>query len=139
VLDWTNRSGVEWHYIAPGKPQQNAFVEAFNARFRDECLNEEVFGSLVEARAVIEHWRRDYNTIRPHSAHGGLAPAKVRERAAADRLRSMGVSPIGRFRPDQEPTIKPEGSQNDRGTAGGQTTVDTMSGRRQSHAHVGPR
>lgn len=92
VLDWTNRSGVEWHYIAPGKPQQNAFIEAFNARFRDECLNEEVFGSLAEARAVIERWRRDYNTIRPHSAHGGLTPAEAHRRAAADRLRSMEVS-----------------------------------------------
>jgi putative transposase len=92
VLDWTNRSDVEWHYIAPGKPQQNAFIEAFNARFRDECLNEEVFGSLAEARAVIERWRRDYNTIRPHSAHGGLTPAEAHRRAAADRLRSMKVS-----------------------------------------------
>jgi putative transposase len=92
VLDWTNRSGVEWHYIAPGKPQQNAFIEAFNARFRDECLNEEVFGSLAEARVVIERWRRDYNTIRPHSAHGGLTPAEAHRRAAADRLRSKEVS-----------------------------------------------
>jgi putative transposase len=92
VLDWTNRSGVEWHYIAPGKPQQNAFIEAFNARLRDECLNEEVFGSLAEARAVIERWRRDYNTIRPHSAHGGLTPAEAHRLAAAGRLRSMGVS-----------------------------------------------
>ena len=80
VLDWTNRTGVEWHYIAPGKPQQNAFVESFNARFRDECLNEEVFGSVAEARTVIEYWRRDYNTARPHSAHGGLTPAQARPR-----------------------------------------------------------
>jgi putative transposase len=92
VLDWTNRTGVEWHYIAPGKPQQNAFVESFNARFRDECLNEEVFGSMAEARAVIENWRRDFNTARPHSAHGGLTPAEARNRAAADRLRSAAVS-----------------------------------------------
>ena len=90
--DETNRSAVEWHYIAPGKPQQSAFIQSFNARLRDECLNEEVFGSLAEARAVIERWRRNYNTTRPHSAHGGLTPAEVRERAAADRLRSMGVS-----------------------------------------------
>ena len=92
VLDWTNRTGVDWHYIAPGKPQQNAFVESFNARFRDECLNEEVFGSMAEARAVIETWRRDFNTARPHSAHAGLTPAEARNRAAADRLRSMEVS-----------------------------------------------
>jgi putative transposase len=92
VLDWTNRTGIEWHYIAPGKPQQNAFVESFNARYRDECLNEEVFGSMAEARAVIEKWRRDFNTARPHSAHGGLTPAEARNRAAADRLRSTAVS-----------------------------------------------
>lgn len=88
VLDWTNRSGVEWHYIAPGKPTQNAFVESFNGRFRDECLNEEVFTSLAEARTVIERWRRDYNQVRPHSAHGGLPPLTVFHRSAGDRLRN---------------------------------------------------
>ena len=92
ILDWANRTRVEWHYIAPGKPQQNAFVESFNARFRDECLNAEVFSSLAEARAVIERWRVDFNTARPHSAHGGLTPAEARERAAADRLRLIKVS-----------------------------------------------
>lgn len=92
VLDWTNRTGIEWHDIAPGKPQQNAFVESFNARFRDECLNEEVFGSMAEARAVIENWRRDFNTARPHSAHGGLTPVEARSHAATDWLRSMEVS-----------------------------------------------
>ena len=50
ILEWTNRTGLAWHYIAPGKPQQNGFVESFNARLRDECLNEEVFTSLAEAR-----------------------------------------------------------------------------------------
>jgi len=92
ILDWMNRTGVEWHYIAPGKPQQNAFAESFLARFRDECLNEEVFASLAEARVVIERWRVDYNTARPHSAHRGLTPAEAWRRAAADRLRSMEVS-----------------------------------------------
>jgi putative transposase len=83
-----NRSGVEWHYIAPGKPQQNGFVESFNGRLRDECLNEEVFASLVEARAVVEQWRLDYNCVRPHSAHGGLTPDAVRNDPAAGRLRN---------------------------------------------------
>jgi putative transposase len=54
VLEWTNRTRLEWHYIAPGKPTQNAFVESFNGRFRDECLNEEIFASLAEARVLIE-------------------------------------------------------------------------------------
>jgi putative transposase len=92
ILDWTNRIGIDWHYIAPGKPQQNAFAESFLAPFRDECLNEEVFTSLAEVRVVIEAWRVDYNPARPHSAHGGLTPAEARRRAAADRLRSMEVS-----------------------------------------------
>jgi putative transposase len=66
---------------------QNAFVESFNGRFRDECLNEEVFASLAEARALIERWRRDYNQVRPHSAHGGLTPEAVHRRSVGDRLR----------------------------------------------------
>ena len=88
VLEWTNRAGIEWHYIAPGKPQQNGFVESFNGRLRDECLNEEVSASLAEARAVIERWRLDYNHVRPHSAHGGLTPNAVRLNPAAGRLRN---------------------------------------------------
>ena len=54
ILNWTNTRGVDWHYIAPGKPQQNAFVESFIGRLRDECLNETLFGSLAQARAVLE-------------------------------------------------------------------------------------
>ena len=88
VLEWSNRTGVEWHYIAPGKPTQNAFVESFNGRFRDECLNEEVFASLAEARVVIERWRQDYNQVRPHSAHDGLPPQDVLLRSAGGRLRN---------------------------------------------------
>jgi putative transposase len=87
VLQWTNRTGTLWHYIAPGKPTQNAMVESFIGRFRDECLNEEVFTSLAEARAVIERWRCDYNQVRPHSAHGGLTPQAAHLRSAGDRLR----------------------------------------------------
>jgi putative transposase len=89
VLEWTNRVGVAWRYIAPGKPQQNGFVESFSGRLRDECLNEEVFASLVEARIVIERWRLDYNHVRPHSAHGGLTPEAVRLYSAAGRLRNL--------------------------------------------------
>jgi putative transposase len=92
ILDWANRTGVAWHYIAPGKPQQNGFVESFNGRFRDECLNEEVFSSLAEARFVIEQWRRDYNQVRPHSAHGGLSPEAAARAHAAGRLRDFGNS-----------------------------------------------
>ena len=75
VLQWVEETGIEWHYIAPGKPVQNAFVESFNGRLRDECLNEHVFRSLSQARALVEAWRIDYNTVRPHSSLGGLPPA----------------------------------------------------------------
>jgi putative transposase len=69
---------VGWHYIAPGKPQENAFAESFIGRLRDECLNETLFTSLRQARAVLAAWRRDYNEVRPHSAHGGgLTPASI--------------------------------------------------------------
>jgi putative transposase len=68
MLKWTAINGIEWHYIAPGKPQQNGFTESFNGKLRDECLNEQVFSSLAEARRIIECWRIDYNTARPHSS-----------------------------------------------------------------------
>lgn len=68
MLRWAKDNGVEWHYIAPGKPQQNGFMESFNGKLRDECLNEHVFTSLAEARRIIEAWRVDYNTVRPHSS-----------------------------------------------------------------------
>jgi len=92
MLAWTNRTGVGWHYIDPGKPQQNGFFESFNGKLLDECLNEEVFANLAEARAVIELWRRDYNHVRPHSALGGLTPDIVRLNPAAGRLRGCGGS-----------------------------------------------
>ena len=68
MLRWTTETGIDWHYIAPGKPMQNGFIESFNGKLRDECLNEHVFCSLAEARCVIEAWRIDYNGVRPHSS-----------------------------------------------------------------------
>jgi putative transposase len=68
MLKWTTQSGIAWHYIAPGKPMQNGFMESFNGKLRDECLNEHVFGSLSEAHRIIEAWRIDYNEVRPHSS-----------------------------------------------------------------------
>jgi len=77
ILRWCQERGVEWHYIAPGKPTQNAFIESFNGRLRDECLNETLFRSLGHARAVLGTWRDDYNHVRPHGALGGLTPAEA--------------------------------------------------------------
>jgi putative transposase len=79
ILAWSKASGVDWHYIAPGKPQQNAFVESFNGRLRDECLNEQAFSSLAEARAVLAAWRDDYNRVRPHSALANRTPEEFRD------------------------------------------------------------
>ena len=62
ILRWSQESAVEWHYIAPGKPQQNGFIESFNSRLRDELLNETLFGSLAHARAALAERRLDYNT-----------------------------------------------------------------------------
>ena len=73
VLRWVP-GRVAWHYIEPGKPVQNAFIESFNSRLRDECLNEHAFQSLAEAREIITSWRHDYNFIRPHSSLGALTP-----------------------------------------------------------------
>ena len=79
ILGWADETGVGWHYIAPGKPQQNGFNESFNGRLRDELLNETLFRSLPHARAVLEAWRRDYNEQRPHSKLGWLTPQAYAE------------------------------------------------------------
>ena len=75
VLRWATMR-VAWHYIEPGKPVQNAFIESFNGKLRDECLNEYVFSTLAEARTIIEAWRQDYNLLRPHSSLGALTPSE---------------------------------------------------------------
>ncbi len=74
LADWAEEIGVELAHIEKGKPQQNAFVESFNGRFRDECLNEHLFQSLADARRIIAEWREHYNNERPHSALGGIPP-----------------------------------------------------------------
>jgi len=95
ILTWADRSRVDWHYIAPGKPNQNAFVESFNGRLRDELLNETLFSSMAHARAVLHAWRNDYNTNRPHSRIGWLTPAEYAQNFNPRReqaLRSMRSS-----------------------------------------------
>ena len=76
ILHWTDQTKVDWHYIAPGKPIQNAFIESFNGRLRDELLNETLFSSLAHARSALSNWRIDYNDHRPHSGLGWLTPAE---------------------------------------------------------------
>ena len=93
ILKWANENAVEWHYIDPGKPQQNGFIESFNGSLRDECLNEEIFDSLAHSsgkqspglfsdpphtRRKLALWRYDYNNVRPHSSLGNQTPAEAR-------------------------------------------------------------
>ena len=75
LLTWAHARGLTLRLIEPGKPNQNAYIESFNGRFRDECLNEHWFTSLAHAQAVIETWRREYNEERPKKGLGGLTPA----------------------------------------------------------------
>ena len=84
MLRWQQATGIAWHYIQPGKPQQNGFVESFNGRLRDELLNETLFGSLVHARQIIEDWRIDYNGERPHTSLNGLTPNEFATRSNVD-------------------------------------------------------
>ena len=72
---WAYRNGVQLEFSRPGTPTDNAFVESFNGRFRDECLNQHWFTSLEEVRKTVEAWRIDYNTERPHRALGQQTPA----------------------------------------------------------------
>jgi len=81
MLKWQEDRKVEWHYIAPGKPMQNGFVESFNGRFRDECLNEHQFESLRHAQQLIAEWRNDYNHQRPHTSLNGLTPWEYAKRS----------------------------------------------------------
>ena len=78
---WCQARGILIDSIEPGKPSQNGFVESFNGRLRDECLNETLFTSLSHAKQVLEAWRYDYNHHRPHSAHQGATPAQFAAQA----------------------------------------------------------
>lgn len=76
ILSWCQATDIAWHYIAPGKPMQNGFIESFNGRFRDEFLNEVLFSTLTDARTQIAAWKEDYNRHKPHSALGNIPPAE---------------------------------------------------------------
>ncbi len=79
--EWSYRNNVRLHFIEPGKPVQNAFAESFNGKFRDECRNEHWFTNLADARRIIEEWRIDYNTQRPHSSLGYMTPIEDARKA----------------------------------------------------------
>ena len=85
ILKWQENRKVDWHYIAPGKPMQNGFVESFNGRMRDECLHEHLFDSLCHARALVAAWRPDFNHHRPNSGLAGMTPAEYVNRPIKDQ------------------------------------------------------
>ncbi len=84
--DWAYRRGVLLDFIRPGKPVENAFIESFNGRLRDECLNVEQFASVADAQAKIEAWRVDYNQRRPHGSLGHLTPTEFVAQRQAKRV-----------------------------------------------------
>jgi putative transposase len=81
---WAYRQGVRLDFIDPGKPMQNGYLESFNGRFRDECLNQHWFLDLADARQLIEAWRVDYNVVRPHSGLDGRSPLEFARQSGAD-------------------------------------------------------
>ena len=95
MLGWSQGLGLEWHYIDPGKLQQNALIESFNGRLRDEFLNETLYTTRAQARVDLEEWRRDYTTDRPPSALANLTPI-------AYAARNSSVVTSGRTGPSDE-------------------------------------
>ncbi|AMD47375.1 hypothetical protein H558_14885 [Bordetella holmesii H558] len=87
---WAYQAGVKLSFIRPGKPVENAYIESFNGKFRDECLNEHWFLSLRQAKSLIENWRVEYNTDRPHSALGYLTPAQFVQAHQKEGLLPLG-------------------------------------------------
>ena len=94
ILQWTQKRKVDWHYIAPGKPTQNAFVESFNGKLRDECLNETLFTSVDQARVELKLWQRDYNHVRPHSSHKGLTPNDAAQNWMIQQVAGLAPLPV---------------------------------------------
>ena len=120
ILRWSQEARVEWRYIAPGKPTQNAFIESFNGRLRDELLNETLFVSLAHARSALAEWMDDYNTVRPHSGLGNLSPVDFAKLSAPamqrdGTLRSAGgsaprpVAPPSETRSNDQRTLPIDG------------------------------
>ncbi len=114
ILRWCQEIGIEWHYIAPGKPTQNAFIESFNGRLRDELLNETLFVSLAHARVALAAWRIDFNTVRPHSAIGNVPPADFAKAQRPCNATGRDAALIGGFAPRPVAPPSPTGSNDER-------------------------
>ena len=114
ILAWADKAQVGWHYIAPGKPAQNAFIESFNGKLRDEKLNETLFTTLHQARVELSQWKHDYNAKRPHSALGWMTPSEFASHHALRRLWPSGAAqldgsaPMAIAPPAQQGIINPQ-------------------------------
>lgn len=115
ILRWWQEARVEWHYIAAGKPQQDALVESFNGRLCDELLNETLFVSLGHARHALAAWKLDYNTVRPHSRLGNLPPAEYAKLSACQMQRDEALEFVGGSAPRPVASPSRQGS-NEAGT-----------------------
>jgi len=102
---WAYERGIQLDFIRPGKPIENCFVESFNGKFRDECLNQHWFVSLRDARLEIEAWRQDYNRVRPHSALGGLPPRLFREGAGLQPPKAASAPPVSPAHPGERNAV----------------------------------
>jgi len=89
---WAYQRGVKLDFIRPGRPMDNGYIESFNGRLRDECLNAELFSDLLDARTKLDKWRRDYNENRPHSSIGNLTPSEFADTVRVDEERNKAVS-----------------------------------------------
>jgi putative transposase len=99
ILKWADEAKVEWHYIAPGKPQQNGFIESFNGKFRDEKLNDTLFSSLHQARVELATWKDDYNHHRPHSGLGWLTPSEFAKSATSKQAMALDAAILDVYAP----------------------------------------
>jgi putative transposase len=92
ILNWADEVKVDWHYIAPGKPMQNGFIESFNGKLRDEKLNDTLFSTLHQARVELAIWKNDYNHHRPHSGLGWLTPSEFAKSATSAQVKAMDAA-----------------------------------------------
>jgi putative transposase len=99
ILNWANEAKVEWHYIAPGKPMQNGFIESFNGKLRDEKLNDTLFTTLHQARVELANWKNDYNNHRPHSGLGWLTPSEFAKTATPEPAKAMDAALLDVYAP----------------------------------------
>jgi hypothetical protein len=101
IQDWVEKASIKTIYITPGSPWENGHIESFHDKLRDECLNRDFFGSLLEARVILEAWRIEYNESRPHSSLGYQTPGS-----------SRGAATLGSLRPELPSTPKPTTNNN---------------------------